>query len=183
MSFNSVEYWRNRKATYGFCNTSKTELGEVDRKFIETYLKTNQYILDYGVGDGKLFPLYEKYNSDVVGFDIVNYYDLQPIRKFPYKNLVSDSIRQLIEFKDNEFDLCCCINTIAHVEPQYIDIVLLDIKRVSKTAIFTAYENFDEYNKQFDKHCFNYNYTEILRRNNIELKYYLNKNNISFFEI
>lgn len=188
VAFNPVEYWNNRLKSYGTVNTSKTALSRAESNFCIKYIKQNNYVLDYGVGDGKLFDIYEAKQCDVIGFDIADYTELINSKianySFIYFNLIKNKIEPLIEFKDNSFDVVCCFNTLNHIPVEHIEMVIKDIKRLGKIALLTVYDNSDNREMKTAEHCFNHDFKAIFKKLNITpLSYFKNKYNICFIVI
>jgi hypothetical protein len=78
-------------------------------------------ISDYGAGRCNL-----KKKMDELGWSNFEYYPYDPV--FP-------------EYGDpKEADLVCCIDVLEHIEPQYLDAVLKDLKRItSKMGFLTVH--------------------------------------------
>lgn len=184
--YNPLEYWNNRLQTHGTINTSATRISQIEKDFCEFYISEKATVLDFGCGDGRLFDVYEQKKCDVVGYDIV---DLSKIINkklenytFEWSYIVGKEIKPL-KFYENSFDIVACINVLIHILPSDIEMIISDIARIGKNAIFSVWENVENREIRMDSHCFNHNYRAIFENLGIEIQFYSNINNISLIAI
>jgi len=72
MIYDPIEYWNNRIQAHGTINTTHTRISKIEYDFVSLYIQRYSKVLDFGCGDGKLFPVFEEKQCDVTGYDIVD---------------------------------------------------------------------------------------------------------------
>lgn len=166
MTYNTIDYWKNRIKSYGHVNTTPPEredVKEIEKELIQKYVKNGSFIIDYGVGGGRMFPLYNEKELNVYGFDIADFTELiekqrEKYDNFNYTHKISDSVSNT-EFETDSFDACICFAVLLHQTPDNIKQVINEICRVAKIVIISTYYPLVEI--PLDKHCFYYNYEKL----------------------
>jgi len=168
--YDPVKYWNERIKLYGFVNTRATEITAMEYDFCHKYINNGDKVLDYGVGDGKLFPVYQEKQCEVIGYDIANWLTYEHCKdyNFPFKYLLSNTVRILTEFENKSFDVVVCFGVLLHVRPDDIVMMINDISRLGKKCIFTTHSDLNavkiDENTNINKHCFNHDYELIFKK-------------------
>ena len=167
--FDTVKYWRNRIASHGSVNTTPTDkegIHYIERELILKYVPDECLILDYGVGGGRLFPLYSEMRLKVQGWEVADHKEIIEERKkkstFTYYHYVEDEIC-VLPHPDKQFEACICFAVLLHQTPDNIEMVISEICRVSKLVIASVYEPLEK-PKKIDAHCFTYDYKAIFEK-------------------
>ncbi|MCF7866035.1 class I SAM-dependent methyltransferase [Candidatus Woesearchaeota archaeon] len=129
----------DRKYGYGGFTYNSRFWSEVVKDFINYYdLQPGNKIFD--IGSAKGFMLYDLNQAMpeliLKGIDISNYavaHTIKGVREF---NFVGD-VRDLSMYKDDEFDLVICINTVHNLPIDECKRAISEIQRIGKHAFIT----------------------------------------------
>lgn len=141
--YDPIKYWSKRKRPNPYDHVRDIEIEE-----LKPFVKYADTILDYGVGTGRLMPLYN--GKMVRGIDIVDTYKKECIRNAVDNDVLLTWSRSV----EGKFDLGVCTKVVLHEEnpKEIIDTLARHCKRVFiSTAIHTDSE-----------HCFTHDYMELL---------------------
>jgi len=160
--FNYVEYWKQRIASGGYFNTSKTAISEIERQFLTPYLKQGQTVIDYGCGDGKLIPLFQRVQPEKVYFaDVADFSARLQAAYERHAATFKYEYRVLPAIMDTAPDVICCVNVLQHVPPEQIEQVL-QVFFLAPTVLITAWQGDPE--AVLASHCFWHDYESILQK-------------------
>jgi len=161
MTYNSKEYWNNRK------NPNKgSEPEEVDKKFIPKFLKgygEEDMVLEFGVGVGRMFPFYK--NMYVVGVDFASQYQQQCEDKAKecelsdYDHHIIDIHKEGLNSRDNGFTKGLLIKVLLHAPHDEAITILKEMGRVCKEVLVISYNGKAE---GLASHCFKHDYRKML---------------------
>jgi SAM-dependent methyltransferase len=169
--YEEKEYWDKRANP----NSASEVITTCHLVFVEGQLGNAEYIIDFGPGVGRTFPAYKNVKK-VVGWDITRQYAIKAIEEskkydFDFDFHCSDEIGNT-PYRSKFFDAAVCVSVLLHQRPHNILKMMNELKRVAKKAIvITAFDRnapWDvpcEEEKEYSKHCFNYNYFDICKEN------------------
>jgi len=170
MSYDTIKYWRNRFQSYGSVNTTSEKVEKIkpfEEELVLKYTPPESTLLDFGVGTGRMFPLYERLKCKVSGYDIADFRFLIEAKRekhpnFEYEHIIEDSIKKL-PFSDMQFNTCVCFAVLLHQNPGYeIEFVTSELVRVAKYVIASVYEPVEK-GRPLDNHCFEHNYKALFK--------------------
>ena len=145
MSYDVIEYWRNRLKTVGTINSVKLEdetIDPIEERLIRKYIPEMSLIMDYGVGGGRLFPLYDDMNFYVVGCDIADFTDIIKFKcpYLRYEHFIFDSSIKTV-FANDSFEYIVSFMVLLHQTHDNISKVIAELYRVcSDTCIISSWE-------------------------------------------
>lgn len=113
---------------YGSIGISK---GLLCASFLTQTLKGRKKILCLGAGNAYEVVHFLKNGHDCYSVELY-FPGIEYLRHRQIK-----ALGQHLPFRDKEFDLFFCCETLEHIEEKYIDSVLLEAKRVSENCFFT----------------------------------------------
>ena len=175
MMYNEISYWNERANP----NSSKPKATEKHISFVNKNIKSEDKILDFGPGVGRILPAYENINR-IWAFDISSKYTKNLIDKSKKINLevdltVNKEENIKLPYKDTQFDSVVCISVLLHQRPQHIINIMEELCRVGKKVIVVSwyeegkvFTNTDTESKN-EVYCFNYDFEKICSNNNMEI--------------
>lgn len=147
--YDAIEYWTKRLSPNPYDHVRDIEIDD-----LKPFIDESETILDYGVGNGRLMPLYER--KKVTGVDIVDTYKTECIANADINEVYFSWRKDIV----GEYDLGVCTKVILHEpHPEYIIRTLA--KHCDKVFISTAIN-------QNAPHVFNHDYKELLKDYEIE---------------
>jgi FkbM family methyltransferase len=175
--YNIVEYWNKRD------NPCSTKIDEITMNHIN-FLKTNitgcKTVMDFGPGYGRLFEVYKNVDK-VVCVDVTEKHKEKLNKQskkycFDFEFLCKTDILSKFKYKDKHFDAVVTSEVLFHQTPNVIEKIMKELLRISqKVVVITLMnlnKNFDSYGsyKPSNKYCFNYDYYQICKRNNWNIR-------------
>ena len=174
--YNTVKYWNKRRDP-----NSKNLIQKDTEKhcaFVVNNISKESMILDFGPGVGRILPSYSKTNK-IVGYDISSKYKeklllLAKELDLDFKFILSSEIIKNLPFEDKQFDKAVSISVFLHQLPTDIENIMCELARVSKKVIAVSWYDLgtkiDDVSSVIGKnHCFNYDYKELCKKNNLIL--------------
>jgi SAM-dependent methyltransferase len=171
--YDEKEYWDNRINP----NSASDLITELHINFVKSCLGDAKFIMDFGPGVGRTFPAYEKIET-VIGWDITEQYAVAVIKESEKYNFdfqfTTNPWRKMGEtpYIRNFFDAVVSVSVFLHQRPHNILKVMRELARIGKKVIVASYFNPNEpldvpceEEKEYEKHCFNYNYFDICKEN------------------
>ena len=150
-----IDFWDgDRKFGYGGYNYITNLLKPLAKKIIDYYnLSNSSKILEVGCGKGYLLFEIKKIlpELEIVGFDISKY-SINNSKKEVKKNLFVHKAEEKYLYKDNEFDLVICINTLHNLQINKLEKALFEINRVSKEQ-YIVVESYRNEKELFNLQC------------------------------
>jgi 2-polyprenyl-3-methyl-5-hydroxy-6-metoxy-1,4-benzoquinol methylase len=182
------EYWRKRLQTVGSVNTSPANIDSVnpkERELLLKNIKVHDLVLDYGVGGGRLFPVYNEIKPIVQGWDIAPYLELINNQKekypsFQYSHLVSDVDIWENNYEDKQFDVIVCFSVFTHIRPERTQKTLDELMRIGKVLLLSAYDD-APLTITDESYCFLHDYQKLFEQYDVVDKFKINK--FSYFTI
>jgi len=174
MKYDEKEYWNKRMELCGSVNTSKVDgINQQETNLLRKYIKEGEYVLDYGVGGGRLFPVYNEIKPYVQGLDIADFQQLieekrKLYKDFEYKHYILNTVDICgCEYPDNNFDVTVSFAVFMHIRPENIEKIVNELIRISGILICSSYngEPLLEYDEQ---HCFLHDYNKLFSSYKIE---------------
>jgi len=132
--YNVIEYWNNRIDNHGSVNTSNESvagINQIESEIIRKYITDNsKVILDFGIGAGRLIPLYYAMNLQVQGYDIADFKSLidEKLIKYPLKywHFINDNIFNT-KYINKNFPYTVAFAVLPHQLPSDIERVLIEL--------------------------------------------------------
>ena len=185
MLYDEIEYWNKRENP-----NAKNPDTEKHIKYVKENLKGCKNILDFGCGVGRIFPAYEKIDT-VEGYDISSNYKsiiIEKSNEFDFKlNLTINKKIEDLPYNNNEFDASVAVSILLHQRPKNILKIMSELYRVSKKVIIISWFDpvlkFNDHNKNIDSknYCYHYNYYEICKEFNWNIKNIITKDRLIYF--
>jgi hypothetical protein len=164
--YNEVDYWQNRMKLEGKVNASPdTDIHADERELIMKYIKPGSLVMDYGVGDGRLFDIWEELGCVVQGYDIGEFREALSARyskkkyRFQYYHTLGFRLAKL-GYKDNYFQGIGAMSVLTHCRPENVQAVADDIIRLGEVAIISAYDG-EAIEVTEDSYCYKHDYDVI----------------------
>ena len=162
--YTEKEYWRNRLNSYGSINTSKIDyVNEIEQQLLLNHIKEDNCVIDFGVGGGRLFPVYNSIKGLIVqGWDIADFKKIINEKKieFKYGHLVSDVNIWDAGYPENNFDVVVSFSVLHHIRPENIINTVKELMRIGKKLIVSVY-NDKPLPINDETYMFSYNYKEL----------------------
>ena len=182
------EYWSNRLKNVGSVNTSPASIDSVNPRessFLVQNIKAGDIVLDYGVGGGRLFPVYNSILPIVTGWDIADFTTLiedqrEKYNKFWYKHIVSDKDIWDCNYKDEYFDVLVSLSVFTHIRHERIEKTFRELMRISKKVLLSAYDDVP-LKITDDSYCFLHDYKKLFESYQVIDIFKINK--FSYFTI
>ena len=135
----------------------------------ELFLKGSR-IIDFGCGDGVLFPVFLEKGVDIFGIDISeNMIELGKKRlsqmNLPTNNLIVAGVNYFKNFESNSLDGILSFNTLAYLTDEEEKVFYTEAQRTIKPNGFLAVSHSNEL---FDLYTFNRYTVEFFKKNLIE---------------
>ena len=130
---------------------------------LEKYVKKNAEVLDYGVGEGRLFPFYDKIMPKVLGYDIITYPGVLT-KLIDYSAFTYYYTTKLRD--DSHFDVVIAFSILTHIKPDDLERITNEIISHGNIALISAY-NDNPFHITEDSYCFSHNYEELFKDYNI----------------
>lgn len=186
--YSEREYWRNRLKTVGSVNTSPASRDSVNPReatFLVQNIKEGDIVLDYGVGGGRLFPVYNSIMPIVTGWDIADFTTLieeqrEKYSKFWYKHIISDQDIWDCDYSDEYFDVLVSLSVFTHIRPERIEKTIQELMRISKKVLLSAYDDIP-LSVNDNSYCFLHDYKKLFEPYQIVDTFKINK--FSYFTI
>jgi len=185
--YNEREYWNNRLSNHGAVNTSIVDsVDDLERQLLIKYIKFEDYILDYGVGGGRLFEVYNNLNLKVQGWDIADFSELINKKRELYNNF---DYFHYVSFEENiwdmnypseNFNIVISLSVLPHIKPENIQKTIDYLIQIGNILIFSGYDA-EPLPINEDSYMFLHNYRELLKNYNIIETFKINK--ISYFVV
>mgnify|MGYP001184314368 FL=1 len=150
-----VDFWDgDRKFGYGGYKYVTDLLKPLAEKIIHHYnLSNSSKILEVGCGKGYLLFEIKKIlpELEIVGFDISEY-SISNSKKEIKSSLFVHKAEEKYLYKDNEFDLVICINTLHNLQIDKLEKAIFEINRVSKQQ-YIVVESYRNEKELFNLQC------------------------------
>ena len=146
--YDPIKYWSKRKRPNPYDHVRDIEIED-----LKPFIDQAHVILDYGVGTGRLMPLYR--GKIVRGVDIVETYRKECLRNA--KDVIFTWSKEI----EGGVDLGVCTKVLLH-EPNPKDIIDTLARHCNKVFISTAIN-------QSAQHVFNHDYMQLLGGYDIHL--------------
>lgn len=149
------DYWDgDRRFGYGGYKYIPNYFKDLAKNIIYYYDLNNQSkIIDLGCGKG--FLIYEikriLKKIKIVGLDISSY-AIKNSKIEIKKNIFKYDLNKKLKFKNQEFDLVLCINTLHNLKIKKVKQCLEEINRIGKKS-FVCIESFKNEKQQFNLQC------------------------------
>jgi len=157
--YDYIKYWKDRIKNHGSVNSSiNATIIDHENYLLSKYIQKNDLVLDYGIGEGRLFPFYNKVKPIVFGYDIIDYSEFinkqrEKHNKFEYYNCDVTSTKF-------SFDVVIAFSILTHIKPFDLRRIINEIMTMGKIAIISAYNDTAlEINE--DTYCFLHDYEEM----------------------
>ena len=181
-------YWSNRLKTVGSVNTSPASVDSVnpkERELLVKNIRPNDVVLDYGVGGGRLFPVYNNIKPIVTGWDIADFTSLLDVQreKYPdfwYKHIISDKDIWDCDYNDEYFDVLVSLSVFTHIRPERTQQTIDELMRISKKVLLSAYDD-APLTVNDNSYCFLHDYAKLFKSYKVIDKFKINK--FSYFTI
>lgn len=167
--YNEKKYWTERVQRYGSVNTTKDcPIHPKENYLLLKYLKPSYLVCDYGVGEGRLFPIYNDIKCSVQGLDIAdNSKQINEKNKdFQFHYFVMDSDLTELDYPDDNFNVIVSFAVLTHIKPKNIEKTVKEIMRISQTAIISAYDD-KPLAVTDDSYCYLHDYKKLFKDYNI----------------
>lgn len=172
--YDESKYWNEIRKWPNYNNTKDLSKLKDDRVigYVRKNLGKSKCIMDFGPGIGRMFPLYKDMEL-VEAFDISDRWSkivTNEARKFGFKFTfaVMKEIGKL-PYKDKEFDSTVCMSVLFHQRPQYIDLIMSELARISGFVIASGSIGSKVDVVESESHFYRHNYEDICKRNNLEM--------------
>jgi FkbM family methyltransferase len=176
-TYNVVKYWSERDNP---CSKTIDKLTDIHLDYLQRQTFGCQNILDFGPGYGRMFPAY-KFAKKVIGIDVTTQYKTQlqfaaNKGKFNFELICKKDNFSNLEFPDKHFDVVVTSEVLFHQTPNTIEPIMRELNRISRKVVVISYMNIRE---KYDfvgkytpdqRYCFNYNYYEICKKNNWNIR-------------
>lgn len=139
--YDPVTYWKERT------DPTPRELPDYAKEYIQAHIKDAETILDYGIGEGRLLPLYG--DREVTGYDIVP------------RDLDVPVISELKGY----YDCVVASKVLLHVLPENIERVMKRLSDISNKAV--VYDTIAECKAP---HNFNHDFESMAEMNDVIIK-------------
>lgn len=166
--YNEREYWNKRLELCGAVNTSKVgEVNAKEKELLVKYIREGDVICDFGVGDGRLFPVYEQIKPYVQGLDIADFRTLidqqrEKYHGFKYDHYIIHGELSELEYPDDNFRVIISFAVFMHQRPENIKKLIDELMRIGEVLICSSY-NGEPIPLTEDNHCFSHNYYELFK--------------------
>ena len=171
-NYDIVDYWNERNNP---CSKTIHELTDKHLSYLKSQTIGCNKILDFGPGYGRMFSAYIHAN-EVVGIDVTEQYKDSLIKEankqnFNFKFICKKNNFDKLDFVNKYFDVVVTSEVLFHQTPIMIEKIMRELLRVGQKVVVISYMNV---NKKYDKldeylpskrNCFNYNYYELCKRN------------------
>lgn len=182
------EYWKHRLGLVGSVNTSPTNIDCVNPKEKELLMKNIKQVdnvMDYGVGGGRLFPVYDIIQPMVLGWDITTYGDLiekqrEKYHNFEYHHIVSEKDIWDCGYSDNQFDVIVSFSVFTHIRPERIEKTIQELMRIGTKVLLSAYDDVP-LRVDDESYCFLHDYQKLFSPYDVVDHFKINK--FSYFTI
>lgn len=133
-----VQYWRSRAKRDAPNAGQALRLVPVHLSYLARNLRGCSSILDYGLGDGRLFAAY-RHAQYVVGYDVTDHWretlvDKAQAAGLRFEFILADEVGPL-PFSDQEFAAAVATEVLHHQEPDDIALIMSELTRVARKAV------------------------------------------------
>ena len=174
-TYDVVEYWNQRDDPNSKIPNERNTKMHID--FVNSNIGTDDKILDFGPGIGRILPAYNEQNI-ITGYDISSKYKKRLLetakkQKINLDLIVEDKVLTKFTFDDNQFTTAVSISVLLHQPPEHITNIMCELARISEKVIIVSWHDptipYDYADEERDKtkFCFNHNYKEICAENNL----------------
>jgi ubiquinone/menaquinone biosynthesis C-methylase UbiE len=169
MVYDTLKYWNKRKSP----NSKGIELDTpIHLSFLKKHLSGAVSVLDFGPGNGRLLEAYVGIN-EVEGYDISSIYKDRILEKATslkvnFSLTIGKNVEKL-HYKTDEFDAAVATEVLLHQKPEYINLIMLELARVSSKVVAISWMECGIPFNIERGHCFHYNYFKLCEQNNLEI--------------
>jgi len=143
--YNEIEYWRKRINYHGSVNTSNEKydaINPTESAIIKKYvIVKDKVLLEFGIGAGRMLPLYDELGVSVQGYDIADFRHLIDEKlkdiKIKYYHCISDSISDT-NYPNDNFPYTVAMAVLPHQRPENITSVMNELKRITSGLIICS---------------------------------------------
>ena len=183
-TYDVVEYW-NLRDDPNSKNPDERNT-KMHLNFVNSNIGIDDKILDFGPGVGRILPAYNE-NNEITGYDVSSKYKKRLFETAKKQNInlkliIENKILTKFSFDDNQFDATVSISVLLHQPPENITNIMCELARISEKVLIVSWYDptipYDYADKKRDntKFCFNHNYKEICKENNLIINYWDYKN-------
>lgn len=163
-------YWEHRSRTRGY--EKYTIVRPTEDKLISKVI--NNYniksLVEIGVGTGRFFPIYKRYNLEVIGCDISEkFIEIANNLGFNYQLILYS--KTTIPIEDSKSDIVLSSEMLLHVPEKDIEEVFKEHIRISKKYILIIVSHNAEGKKLPFSNVtdFDHNYEELIKKYNLKI--------------